>query len=553
MCKIATIPITMNKHLWKRNVKEQQHQLTHEDILHLIPRDIMEEDETSNSKEGYVCNCDENVSDISNNTNNSNNSESNILRSLLNELVKINTKDIWRYISPRMLYKYYLADANAIGHTFVHTELNAINKICKQYTGQAMFRTSDIKRVKIDKISEMFGNKSLWKEDSASIRNPKSLKDIAFKEVSSGNVPKAVIAVSVSRIKHHLEHKSWEDTSHIPLQIYIEHKQEVFKLYSFPEYSQERKQLEPRTLDPTHILTNLRAHACRSGFDFFDKESFIRVSQVNNTILSRAMVEHVLDQQNAEMAKRTFSKEVQKIMESNGDHAEALFVEIVREWYEACDERGIHPKERVNRWICMHNFLTKDINFTDYPPPTMHYKGIPIITFEGILQGISTRLSLYDFALASTFNNRAISTLGIEIFFSSLSKADFTMTGCPKAVQIHQIIPIMMEYNTQKHNPNKILKMDCRRGTPYPSYHLDVNNTQNNLPTQQRHMHEQFKPHNFDKYVTSGKKRNKFNPTIGGPNATQRGKLTIRADNYKFNMSKLSGLQLLGMPEDTNV
>ena len=108
-----------------------------------------------------MCDAQENVSDISNNR---------ILlsllylRSLLNELVKINKKEMWRYISPRMLYKYYLADANAIGDTFVHTELNAINKICKQYTGQTMFKTSDIKRVKINKISEMFGNKSLWKE-----------------------------------------------------------------------------------------------------------------------------------------------------------------------------------------------------------------------------------------------------------------------------------------------------------------------------------------------------------------------------------------------------
>ena len=275
MCKIATIPITMNPHLWKRNVKEQQHELRPEDILHLIPRDIMEEHDTSNINEEDVCDAQENVSDISNNTNNSHNSESNILRSLLNELVKINKKEMWRYISPRMLYKYYLADANAIGDTFVHTELNAINKICKQYTGQMMFKTSDIKRVKINKISKMLGNKSLWKEERGSIRNPKLLKNIAFKEVSSGNVPKAVIAVCVSRIKHHLEHKSWEDTSHIALQIYIKHKKDVFELYSFPEYSEEWQQLEPRTLDPTHILTNLRAHACRSGFDFFDKQAFI--------------------------------------------------------------------------------------------------------------------------------------------------------------------------------------------------------------------------------------------------------------------------------------
>ena len=63
------------------------------------------------------------------------------------------------------------------------------------------------------------------------------------------------------------------------------------------------------------------------------------------------MVEHVLHQQNVKMAKCTFSKEVKNIMGNNGDDAEALFVEIVREWYEACNERGIDPKEKVNRWI----------------------------------------------------------------------------------------------------------------------------------------------------------------------------------------------------------
>ena len=139
-----------------------------------------------------------------------------------------------------------------------------------------MFKSSDIKHVKINKISQMFGDKSLWKEKNECIKNPKSSKDIAFKQVSSANVPKPVIATSVGRIKHHLEH-----TSHIPLEIYIKHRKEYFQLYSFPEYYTMCQQLEPRTLDLTHLLTNLRAHACRSGFEFSDKEAFICVSEVD--------------------------------------------------------------------------------------------------------------------------------------------------------------------------------------------------------------------------------------------------------------------------------
>ena len=82
-----------------------------------------------------------------------------------------------------------------------------------------------------------------------------------------------------------------------------------------------------------HILTNLRAHACKNGFDVFDKEAFICVSEVNKDLISHTMVKHVLDQQNAEIAKSIFSKEVQNIIESNGDHKEAKFVELVQHWF----------------------------------------------------------------------------------------------------------------------------------------------------------------------------------------------------------------------------
>ena len=61
-------------------------------------------------------------------------------------------------------------------------------------------------------------------------------------------------------------------------------------------------------------------------------------------------------------------------MESNGDYDEVEFVQIVRLWYKACDKRGIHPNESVNRWITMHKFLTKNVNFDEYPPPSTHIR-----------------------------------------------------------------------------------------------------------------------------------------------------------------------------------
>ena len=153
-----------------------------------------------------------------------------------------------------------------------------------------------------------------------------------------------------------------------------------------------------------------------NGFDFFDKTAFLCVCHVNKKILSRTIVTELLDQQSVEIAKCIFSKAVEDIMIQNGDIKEARFVKLTREWYEACDECGIHPNEHINKWINMHNFLMEQVNLAEFPPST-HVKGIPIITFEGLLQGTSTRMMLYHFAKLGTFNNRAISTLGIESFF----------------------------------------------------------------------------------------------------------------------------------------
>ena len=191
----------------------------------------------------------------------------------------------------------------------------------------------------------------------------------------------------------------------------------------------------------------------------------------------------------------------------------------------------------------MYNFLAKDVNFSDYPCLTTHIKGIPIITYEGILQEISTRILLYSLSASGTYNNRAISTLGIKNFFSSLSKADFTMTGCPKSMQIHKIIPVMMQYNTHKHDPDKIFKMDQRRGTPYPSSNLE----QKHALEENALSRSQFKPHNFDVIQKEKHKRFKCSATIGGINDLDRGQQTLRSNYYTYDTSKLTNFEKLSL------
>ena len=177
-----------------------------------------------------------------------------------------------------------MCNAEPIAKSFIVPELTALNKVFRTYTGQNFLKSSDKKDVKINRISEKFGDQSVLKHENKSVKNLKSLKDIAFKLVSGGQVPKAVIVTNVARIKQEIKLHKWKKNATVPMQMKIKHKNENFNFYSFPEYSNVHNQLEPRTLDPTHILTNLRAHACWNGFSFFNKNAFIHVSEVKKNI-----------------------------------------------------------------------------------------------------------------------------------------------------------------------------------------------------------------------------------------------------------------------------
>ena len=71
-------------------------------------------------------------------------------------------------------------------------------------------------------------------------------------------------------------------------------------------------------------------------------------------------------------------------------------------------------------------------------------KGIPIITYAGILQIISVRLSLYGTLKFNTYNARSISSLVCKSFFSTVSSKDPGKTGCPKAVNVPKIMADMI-------------------------------------------------------------------------------------------------------------
>ena len=85
------------------------------------------------------------------------------------------------------------------------------------------------------------------------------------------------------------------------------------------------------------------------------------------------------------------------------------------------------------------DFLAELIEWEEMPPPINYIKGMPVPTYEALMQGITTRLQLFSLT-NKPINQRAVSTVGIEIFFSDLTHMEFSGLGCPKAVDIPHLI-----------------------------------------------------------------------------------------------------------------
>ena len=146
-------------------------------------------------------------------------------------------------------------------------------------------------------------------------------------------------------------------------------------------------------------------------------EAFIEVSDMDHDVLPRAVVELKLDRQNCALSQRFFSEDVQKILTRCNYVSEAKFVNLVWNWYKVFDERGMAVNERLTNLYKMYEYLSSLMYLNHYPPMKTHICGIPIRTYEALMQSISTRFTLFHLSSTHSYNARAISTLTVEVFF----------------------------------------------------------------------------------------------------------------------------------------
>ena len=182
------------------------------------------------------------------------------------------------------------------------------------------------------------------------------------------------------------------------------------------------------------------------------------MSKYNNDILSAGLVHQpLLDKQSVAFAEQVFSKNVSDAMSTLGYHNEAKLVTYVCNWFHACNKRGLTVEKRIEYLIDIHNYFMEFYEPKTYPMSCTHVRGLPSTMFQSILQNVSLRIILYHLSSSHTYNQRAVSTLSVESFFSDLSSMAKSNSGIPLTANIPRYLAKVTQMNSIKHDPTKYI------------------------------------------------------------------------------------------------
>ena len=387
---------------------------------------------------------------------------SSILQNILNELSNA-FPNKWSDKTVHDLYPELLASPQNLLSKATLKELIIIGMELRCATGRTWYSANSVKADIANIIAKAFGSSCsvTVQRRKKKVHNPETLFNSCIGFIKNSSFPVEHLQIPIASLHLMMNRNEWYQNSTLPTQSYVTSEtgatSRVIEFFSYPEFSAERQQMEFRTFDFTHILTNLRTQILTRGLDYCKKEHFHHLCENRPDILSIALVHEKTDQQNAFTAMRMFSVEVERYMRDNNFDDTADFIKLVRNWHDACNKRGIKADVRVSRLCDMHEFLTKGINFDCVPfqYPGRYIKGLTWQTYEAMLQVISTRIQLYYFARGGTYNARAVSTLANESFFADLVRYDKESHGYPKGTNVSRVFGRVVLINHFKHKSSK--------------------------------------------------------------------------------------------------
>ena len=173
------------------------------------------------------------------------------------------------------LFPNMLHDSKILVSRCTKDEIGIIGTVLEMYTCRAFFNATFMKAKNANIITRAFEGNNFVQEFSKTRhvhlkKNPEILKQQCLKLLVDKRYPLLPLQVSYANATHVVKSMDWELKSKIKLSVKIPRKiaglpNIQFQLFSYPEFSQRRNQLEPRTLDFSHVLTNMRMHICHHG------------------------------------------------------------------------------------------------------------------------------------------------------------------------------------------------------------------------------------------------------------------------------------------------
>ena len=365
----------------------------------------------------------------------------------------------WESFHINNFYDRCLNSAHVIQENFTSIELNTILKFIKQEASHILHIPNFIGKIdRVNAVAYLLGHTDTVYPKGKKLAVMLPLRVMCHIKIKN-EVPLNVIKVGCAEWLFDLLLPKWLERSPVPVVYKVpSNYHSDYSIFSYPEYNRHRSQIEPRVIDPSHILTNLRLHATTKGFFGLNSTAFQDVAKERSDILNLALVqEPIADKQNVPFAQKVFSESVELELCKLGYLNEAFLVRTVRNWYNACNERGLTVETRLEYMLDMDTYLSEHYACKNYPMNLTHVDGLPSTTYQALRHNICTRIQLYSLSNTRTYNQRAVSTLAVESFFSDLTALSSNTSGVPLSAHIPGYLAKVTKFNTIKHDPTKLV------------------------------------------------------------------------------------------------
>ena len=335
-------------------------------------------------------------------------SHNNIMVEILFGLLCGKRTDKWSHFDTQELYDCVFMSAKTIHDELTSSEIDVILKIIQNASLPECKLHINPKLKKLGKsnfLAFILGHNKRYVPAKRKRINLMPLHKLCENEIKR-SVPENVIRVALAQWKFKNDLDKWLDNSPVSITYKLPVEPFTFDIFSYPDISTSRSQVESRIIDPSHCLTNLRVHATTKGFFGCDPKAFMRVAEADNCVLNKALlVEPIPDKQSVPFAERIFSSKVEQIMRNNMDLKEADLVKNIRNWYDACNKRGLQLTKRIEYLVAMNNYMLTFYDPELFPMNTTHVSGLPSTTFQAVIHNISTRIQLYELSEKRTYNH----------------------------------------------------------------------------------------------------------------------------------------------------